>query len=268
MPFETVAAIDDPRLADYRGVRDPELARARGVFVAEGRLVVKRVIEDGRYTVQSVLVSEASRRDLEVSLSRIESCATIFVCATNEFSQITGYHLHRGCLALVERPPARQLDEVLRSTNLAVVLDSVANADNVGGVFRCAAAFGAGAVLLGPTCCDPFYRKAIRTSMGATLAVPFVRLDNWRSSLTLMQQAGFTLMALTLREPSESLDVFAARPRPPRLALLIGAEGTGLTPALEAMADARVRISMRPEIDSLNLAVAAGIALHRLGVGS
>jgi tRNA G18 (ribose-2'-O)-methylase SpoU len=268
MPLEVISVVDDPRLADYMGVRDPELAHARGLFVAEGRLVVQRVIEAGRYTVRSVLVNEAARRDLAATLSRIESRASIFVCGAEECAHITGYHLHRGCLALVERPPARQFDDVLRSTNLAVVLDGVANADNVGGVFRNAAAFGAGAVLLGPTCCDPLYRKAIRTSMAATLAIPFARLDEWPAALAAVRQAGFTLVALTPREPCESIDAFATRPRPRRLALIIGAEGAGLAREVESMADARVRIPMRPDVDSLNLAVAAGIALHRLGISA
>jgi tRNA G18 (ribose-2'-O)-methylase SpoU len=268
MPFEPIIAVDDPRLTDYRSVSDPELARARGLFIAEGRLVVKRVIADGRYTVRSMLVSEASRRDLEPSLEGVASRAPIFVCQPDAFTGITGYPLHRGCLALVERPPDRIPGDVLRVTDLAIVLEAVANADNVGGVFRNAAAFGAGAVLLGPSCCDPLYRKAIRTSMAATLSVPFARLDGWPACLSAVQQAGFALVVLSPRETSETLDEFVMRRRPPRLALVIGAEGPGVTAAVEAMADYRVRIPMRPEIDSLNLAVAAGIALHRLGVGS
>jgi tRNA G18 (ribose-2'-O)-methylase SpoU len=268
MPFEPICEIDDPRLADYRSVSDPELARARGLFIAEGRLVVQRVIADGRYTVRSVLVSEASRRDLESSLALVSGRAPIFVCQSDAFKGITGYHLHRGCVALVERPPARTAADVLRVTELAVVLEAVANADNVGGVFRNAAAFGAGAELLGPGCCDPLYRKAIRTSMAATLSVPFAWLDGWPASLLAMRQAGFALVVLSPRQPSETLDEFVKRNRPSRLALVIGAEGPGVTAAVAEMADYRVRIPMRAEIDSLNLAVAAGIALHRLGRGS
>jgi tRNA G18 (ribose-2'-O)-methylase SpoU len=267
MPFEPIITTDDPRLADYRSVGDPDLARARGLFIAEGRLVVKRVIADGRYTVRSILVSEASRRDLEPSLDLVAPRTPIFVCQPDAFKTITGYHLHRGCLALVERPPARIPRDVLRDTDLAVVLEAVANADNVGGVFRNAAAFGAGAVLLGPGCCDPLYRKAIRTSMAATLSVPFARLDGWPASLLAVQEAGFALVVLTPREPSETLDEFVMRRRPLRLALVVGAEGPGVTAPVETMADYRVRIPTRAEIDSLNLAVAAGIALHRLDRG-
>ena len=122
-------------------------------------------------------------------------------------------------------------------------------------------------MLLSPTCCDALYRKAIRTSMGATLRVPFASAapDDWPRLLTRVKAAGFTIVALTPREPSETLDAFAARPRAPRIALIVGAEGAGLTPSVEAAADCRVRIPIGDSVDSLNVAVAAGIALHALG---
>ena len=145
-----------------------------------------------------------------------------------------------------------------------MILEGVSNADNVGGVFRNAAAFGA-SVLLSPACCDPLYRKAIRTSMGAVLRVPFARLDEWPSALAEVRAAGFTMAALTLREPAETLAMFARRPRAGRLAWLVGTEGAGLSDAVEAAADHRVRIPISRAVDSLNLAVAVGIALHAFG---
>ena len=145
-----------------------------------------------------------------------------------------------------------------------VVLEGVTNADNVGGVFRNAAAFGAGGVVLSPTCCDPLYRKAIRTSMGAVLQVAFARADEWPAALDQIRAAGFTIVALTPREPSIALDVFAAAPVGEKIALVAGTEGPGLTPEVEAMADHRVRIPIGAAVDSLNLAVAVGIALHAL----
>jgi len=264
MAFLTIERCDDPRVGDYRDVADPDLMRGRGLFVAEGRLVVGRVLQDGRYAVRSVLVSDAARRSLGAPLEAVASAVPVFVCDARDFLGIAGHDFHRGCLALVDRPAPLQLDDVLAPAGTIVVLDAVGNADNVGGVFRSAAAFGVDAVLLGPGCCDPLYRKAIGTSMGATLAVPFVRLDGWRQALPAIRSAGFAIVALTPHETSEAIDTFAARPRPPRVALLVGAEGPGLTPALEAAADYRVRIPIRPEVDSLNLAVATGIALHRL----
>jgi len=264
MPFDRIDAADDPRLADYRGVSDPALLRSRSLFVAEGRIVVTRLIEDGRWILRSVLVSDAARRDLESTLAAVAGRVPIFVCEASDFLGITGHDIHRGCLALVERRPALSLDDVLVAARLAVVLEGVGNADNVGGVFRNAAAFGADVVLLSPTCCDPLYRKAVRTSMGATLRVPFVEVEEWPAALTRLRAAGFRLVALTPREPSEALEAFASRARGPKLALLVGSEGPGLTVAVDSAADDRVRIPIARGIDSLNLAVATGIALERL----
>jgi tRNA G18 (ribose-2'-O)-methylase SpoU len=262
--IERILRADDPRIAAYRDVRDPELVRSRGLFIAEGRLVVRRVLADGRYRVQSVLVNDAAYRDLAALLDRTNLCAPVYVCATGDFLAITGYNIHRGCLALVERPAAESLDEVIASTRRLVVLDGVTNADNVGAAFRNAAAFGSSGVLLSPTSCDPLYRKAIRTSMGAVLSVPFTRAGDWPADLSLVRAAGFTIVALTPHEPSETLQAFATQPRPSRLAIVAGTEGTGLTPAVESTADARVRIPISDAVDSLNVAMAIGIALYAL----
>ena len=266
MAVDRINSADDPRVAGYRGLRDGELVRSRGLFVAEGRLVVRRVVEDGRYRVQSVLVNDAALRDLESTIAALGEDVPIFVCAAEELEGIAGYDVHRGCLALVHRRSDTPVDELIASARTLVVLEGVSNADNVGGVFRNAAAFGAGGVLLSPTCCDPLYRKAIRTSMGATLRVPFARADadDWPGVLTRVRSAGFTIVALTPREPSEALEAFIGRPRAPRVALIVGTEGAGLTPAVEAAADDRVRIPISGGVDSLNVAVAAGIALHAL----
>jgi tRNA G18 (ribose-2'-O)-methylase SpoU len=260
---ERLESPDDPRAAAYRDVADPELYR-RGLFVAEGRLVVQRTIAEGRFRVRSLLLSEAARAALAPDLARLSPEVPIYVCEIGQFRRLTGYNLHRGCLALVERPPLRALNEVLDAARLVVALEEVANADNVGGVFRNAAAFGVDAVLLTPSTCDPLYRKAIRTSMAATLSVPFAQVDDWPGGLVDLRARGFTTVALTPREPSETLDAFVRRPRPERLALMVGAEGNGLSAGATALADCRVRIPIRTGIDSLNLAVAVGIALSRL----
>jgi tRNA G18 (ribose-2'-O)-methylase SpoU len=264
MPVERISRANDPRVAAYRDVPDPELVRLRGLFVAEGRLVVRRVIEDGRYRVQSLLVSEAARRALDSAIATLEPDVPVYVCEAADFLGIAGYDVHRGCLALVERPPDVSIATLIASARIVVVVEGVTNADNVGGVFRNAAAFGADAVLLSPTSCDPLYRKAIRTSMAAAIRVPFARAVDWPGALTHVRLAGFTIVALTPREPSETLEAFTSRPRPARLALVVGTEGAGLTPAVEAAADHRVRIPIGDGVDSLNLAVAVGIALYRL----
>jgi tRNA G18 (ribose-2'-O)-methylase SpoU len=264
MGIERIECANDPRTADYRTLGDPELVRARGLFIAEGRLVVRRIIEDGRFSIQSLLVNDAARRELAPALERVVATVPVYVCAGNAFRDVTGYNIHRGCLAIVERPAPLSVTWLLANAGTLVVLEAVANPDNVGGVFRNAAALGGDAVLLSPTCCDPYYRKAIRTSMASVLRVPFARADAWPHVLSDVRAAGFTIVALTPREPSEPLDAFARRRSSQRLALVAGTEGTGLSAAVEATADYRVRIPISDRVDSLNVAVAVGIALHAL----
>ena len=268
MTVERIECANDARAAAYRDLSDGQLLRSRGLFVAEGRLVVRRLIDDRRYTIESLLLNESALRDLEPDIGRLGSTVPVLVCRTDAFAPITGYNIHRGCLALVRRPPPTAPASLIASAARLVVLDGVTNADNVGGVFRNAAAFDVDGVLLSPTTCDPLYRKAIRTSMAAALQVPFARAaaEDWGRVVGDLHAAGFSVVALTPREPSEPLDLFAARPRPPRLALLVGAEGPGLSDAIESAADHRVRISISSRVDSLNLAVATAIALAQLAV--
>ena len=262
--IDRVTHLSDPRLALYRGVRDPELARARGLFVAEGRLVVRRVLEDPRYHVRSLLLNDAAHGELESALGRLDPSVPVFLCGSDDFLAITGYDIHRGCLALVERPAPVAAADLIATARSLIVVDGVANPDNIGSVFRNAAAFGTGGILLSPTCCDPWYRKAIRTSMGAVLRVPFAYVDAWPADVDRVRAQGFTLVALTPREPSEALEAVAGRNLGSRVALIVGAEGSGLTPAVEAAAELRVRIPISDAVDSLNLAVAVGIALYAL----
>jgi tRNA G18 (ribose-2'-O)-methylase SpoU len=269
MPIVSLSALDDPRLAGYREISEPELVRERGLFVAEGRLVVERVLREG-FTIQSLLLNAAAHAALAPLLDALERETPVYVADAAEFQRLTGHDFHRGCLALVERPRPRPLAPLLESARTIVVLEGVTNPDNVGGVFRNAAAFGVDAVLLSPTTTDPLYRKAIRTSMAQTLRVPFARLGGepgwpqWPEALSLLSEHGFQLVALTPREPSRDIDVFARAPRSARTALLVGTEGAGLSEAVEVRAEQRVRIPIRRDVDSLNLAVAVGIALHRL----
>ncbi len=264
--LELVADPEDPRIALYRSVSDPELARSHGLFIAEGRLVVRRVLENPCYVLHSLLLNDAAYRNLAPALTGVPSSVPVWRCDTDDFVRITGFKIHRGCLALVERPAPMTVSDVAAHVNGGhlVVLDSVANADNIGGVFRNAAAFGAAGVVLSPGCCDPLYRKAVRTSMAAVLRVPFAQSVDWSADLAGIRQAGFAVVALTPRRSAESLDGFAARARGLRLALVLGAEGSGVTPLVESMADVCVRIPIHDDVDSLNVAVAAGIALYRL----
>ena len=184
----------------------------------------------------------------------------IYVCETEEFAAITGFNLHRGCLALAERPDVRAFEDVMRAADLLLVLEAVTDADNIGSAFRNAAAFGA-SVLLSEACCDPLYRKAIRTSMGSTLRTPYARLEHWPRDLATLKSEGFTLVALTPRADAIDLPTCARKQRQ-RLALLVGSEGPGLSAEAEALADVCVRIPIAAAVDSLNLATATGIALY------
>ena len=258
-----VTQSDDPRLADYRSVSDAELLRDRNLFVVEGRLGVGRLLAS-RHRVVSLLLNDASFLALEASLTSIRDQLPVYIIGTADFRSITGFNLHRGCLALARRPEDSRPSDIVGSTDLIVVLEDVADASNVGAVFRNASAFGAGAILLSPACCDPLYRKSIRTSMGGVLTVPYARVPNWPSGLTSLKSAGFTVVALTPAECATDLRSFASQRQHARLALMIGSEANGLTPDAEAIADVRVRIPIRADVDSLNLATAAGIALYAL----
>jgi tRNA G18 (ribose-2'-O)-methylase SpoU len=258
---------DDPRVAAYRNVSDAELLRVHGLFVAEGRFVVERLIEGGRFRVRSLLLNDAAWRALEPSCAKLGSDVEVYLGSSRDFEDLTGYNVHRGCLALALRPSPLPLNDLLARTRSLVVLEEVGNADNVGGIFRNAAAFGVGGVVLSRGCADPLYRKAVRTSMAATLLVPFSVVsdaDGWRPALAQIRAAGFHLVALTLDASAQDLDGMTRATPDDRIALVLGAEGAGLSPDAKETADVRVRIGIRPDVDSLNVAVAAGIALHRL----
>jgi tRNA G18 (ribose-2'-O)-methylase SpoU len=260
MPVIRVERFDDPRLEDYQGVSDADLLRRRNLFMAEGRLVVGRLLGSG-HRVVSALMNDASFRALESELTRLSLEAPVFVCATDEFASITGFNLHRGCLALGVRPARLDLED-LACAELLLVLEGVTDADNVGSAFRNAAAFGAGGVLLSPTCCDPFYRKAIRTSMGSVLRTPFVRSANWPADLASLKLAGFTVVALTPDRDAVFLSACGARRPGGKVALVIGSEGPGLSADARRLADVSVQIPMTPGMDCVNLATASGIALY------
>lgn len=260
MPVIRIERFDDPRLSEYRNISDAELLVRRNRFAAEGRLVVDRLIECG-HRIESILVNDASFRALEPSLASLAAGVPVYVCETAEFAALTGFHLHRGCLALAERPVPQALSDVIRQSDLVLVLEGVTDADNVGSAFRNAAAFGAGVVLT-EGCCDPLYRKAIRTSMGSVLRTPYAWATDWPNDLAALKTEGFTIVALTPRDGAIDLSTRAPRRAGERMALLVGSEGSGLSEAAHAIADARVRIPITNAVDSLNLATATGIALH------
>ena len=268
MPIIRTDNPGDPRLADYRGVSDADLAARQGIFIAEGRLVVRRLLSSSLFATRSVLVTEAAFASLADALARRPAVPVLLV-RQEVMNAIAGFDIHRGCLAIGERPAAATWQSVTQITNhksqianVVVVLERVANPDNVGGVFRSAAAFGAGAVLLDPSTVDPLYRKAIRTSMGAALQVPFARAQPWPDALTELRRLGFAVVAMTLSPGApplhQSIDAVAGRP----IAIVLGHEGDGLTADALAACEVQARIPMSREVDSLNVATTAAIALY------
>jgi tRNA G18 (ribose-2'-O)-methylase SpoU len=255
-----IASAADPRLAHYRGVRDPDLLRAHGVFIAEGRMVVRRLVESPRFRARSILVTPAARAQLSDLIEKLGDGTPIYVADIALFKELTGFNVHRGCLAIGDRPAPTPWRDVLRDARTVLVLEDVGNPDNVGGLFRAAAALGGDAVLLSPGCADPLYRKSIRTSMAATLTLPFAAAEPWPVVLEHLRREGIEIVALT---PSGSEDLDDVQ-RPSRLALLAGHEGRGLSEAALARADRQVRIPMTAGADSLNVVTAVAIAMHAL----
>ncbi|MCG8589960.1 MAG: RNA methyltransferase [Proteobacteria bacterium] len=270
MDVQAIESLDDPRVAVYRDVRERDLVDRQGLFLVEGRLNVLKLLSGGRFRTRSLLVTPRTLRALEPALASVAPGPPIYVAERPLLARLAGFDLHRGCLAAAERGPALAPEPLVAApaaNSCVVVLEQLTNPDNVGGVFRNAAAFGADAVWLCPRCCDPLYRKAIRVSMGAALEVPFARCSDWPGALRALKRAGYRVVAL---DPGPASTPLATEPRGGRVALLVGTEGPGLQPATRALADARVGIAMAPGVDSLNVATATGIALHhyaRLGGG-
>jgi tRNA G18 (ribose-2'-O)-methylase SpoU len=256
-----VHSLDDPRVSAYRHVGDHSWLRSRNLFVAEGRLVLLRLLAAG-LQIDSVLLSPAALEALRAALEPLKQ--PVYVAGQPVLDGIAGFNFHRGCLALARRPaPADPLR--LARAQLLLGLEGIGNPDNVGGLFRTAAAFGVDAVLIDDATSDPFYRKAVRTSMGAVLRVPFDVAQNWHDRCASLRQQGFSVVALATETDAIALDEFASGVRAgDRLLVLVGAEGAGLSRRSRQEADVRVRIPMAHGIDSLNVTVAAGIALSRL----
>lgn len=254
----------DPRLADFRNLVDGDGLSQRGIFIVEGRLVVERLLRESPLEPCAVLVTEAAARALGPALAQRPDL-DVYVVPVALMEPLTGFNIHRGCLATARRPAPRSIDDVLASgARRFLVLEGVTNPDNIGGLFRTARAFGVQAVVLGPGCGDPLYRKAVRVSCGAALVVPFGVADRWPDSVAVLGQHGVPIFALT-PGGDRSLKEAAALHRPGApLAVMVGAEGPGLSSGALQVAGQRVRIAIDPGADSLNVVVAAGIALHRL----
>ena len=250
----------DPRVAAYLDIRERDLVGRHGRFVAEGKVVLDLLLSNGRFAAESALILENRLAGLQSILDKAPSDFPVYVAGGEVMDRIAGFHMHRGILAIGTRGepvPAEILVETLPRRSLAVVLVGISNHDNMGAIFRNAAAFGADAVLLDRTCCDPLYRKAIRVSVGAALKVPFASFGDTGTFTATLARLGFSQFALS---PRGEVDILDAE-RSARLALYLGTEGEGLPPNLLARLQT-VRITMAEGFDSLNVAAASAIALH------
>ena len=256
----------DPRLADYRDLRDVQLRThlevEHGLFLAEGEKVVRRALEAG-FAPRSFLMAPRWLDGLADVLG--PSDAPCYVVTEALAEQVTGFHVHRGALASLARLPLPGIDEVLADARHVLVLEDVVDHTNVGAIFRCGAAFGFDAVLLAPRCADPLYRRSIKVAMGAVFTTPWTRLTDWYDALPDLSARGFTTVALTLA--ADAVPVEHAVAGADRVALVLGTEGHGLSSRWENSADRRAVIPMREGIDSLNVAAAAAVACYVVAHG-
>ena len=260
---------DDARLVDYVGLTDVALRRRtepeRGLYIAESEKVIRRALAAG-LRPRSFLMGERWLTDLGDLVARAEEDGIpVFVGEPEVIEALTGFHLHRGALAAMQRPTLPPVARVLEGARRVLVLEDIVDHTNVGAVFRSAAALGVDAVLVTPRCADPLYRRAIRVSMGTVFQVPWTRIEPWPGGVAQLRELGFTTAALALRDDSVRLDDLAADP-PQRLALVLGTEGDGLSRRTLAEVDVTVRIPMLGGVDSLNVAAAGAVAAWALRV--
>lgn len=263
MPVIPITDLADPRLADFSHRTDVALKKAQGtehgLYIAESALVLERALRAG-HRPRSVLALGGA---VDQAVALVGDDVPVFHGPSELLESLTGYLLHRGLIASVERPRLGPVDELLEGARRVVVLENVADPTNVGAIFRSVAGIGADAVLVTPRCSDPFYRRAIRVSMGTVLQVPWTRLGDWGAARGILHEHGFHVAALALEPGAVDLRAFA-RDAPERVALVLGEEGYGLTPEAIAAADTIVQIPMRHGIDSLNVAATAAVAMYAL----
>ncbi len=254
---------EDPRLADYRDLRDVELRKhleaEHGLFLAEGEKVVRRAVEAG-YAPRSFLMAPRWLDGLADVLDTTE--VPCFVVSETLAEQVTGFHVHRGALASLHRSRLPSVDAVLDGARTVLVLEDIVDHTNVGAILRSAAALGVDAVLLSPRCADPLYRRSVKVAMGAVFTLPWTRMEEWYDALPSLSGRGFTTVAMTLADDAETLETAVSGVD--KVALVLGSEGPGLSPRWQLAADKRAVIEMREGIDSLNVAAAAAVACYAL----
>jgi tRNA G18 (ribose-2'-O)-methylase SpoU len=261
-----VCDIDDPddaRLDNFRDLnsidRRPDLPSGKGLVIAEGVLVVQRMLAS-RFTPSAFLGTD--RRLAELKADLVGNAAPYYRVSAEVMAQAVGFHLNRGVLAAARRAPERTVADVIDGARTVAVLEGVNDHENLGSIFRNAAGLDVDAVVFGSGCADPLYRRAVRVSMGHALLVPFAHAADWPNDLNALQQSGFRLLAMTPDSGSITLPAAMKTVREERVAILVGAEGPGLSYAAMKASDLRVRIPMSRGTDSLNVATAAALAFY------
>lgn len=254
----------DPQLVEYRSLTDVSLRRRQepqwGLFMAESTKVIARALQAG-YQPRSAL---SSPRWLPEVSALLDDCdIPLYVADAQLLQDLTGYRVHRGALASMQRRPLPEVAEVVQNAKRIAILEGIVDHTNVGAAFRSIAALGFEGVLVDPTCADPLYRRSVRVSMGAVFTVPWTRLESWPQGLEALRQDGFTLVGLSPRG-SDDIAQMAAK-LPVKLAVVIGSEGEGMSAESLARMDRCVRIPMQPGVDSLNMAAATAVACYVLG---
>ena len=267
--IQDVTDPDDPRLDDFRDLnsidRRPDLPTGKGLVIAEGVLVVQRMLAS-RFTPHALLGTERRLDELRDDLAGNE--VPFYRTSADVMARAVGFHLNRGVLAAARRVPEAGVAELVDGARTVAVLEGVNDHENLGSIFRNAAGLGVDAVVFGSGCADPLYRRAVRVSMGHALLVPFARATDWPGDLVMLKERGFRLLAMTPQADARAMADAMAGLGDQRVAVLVGAEGPGLTAAALRLSDLRVRIPMSRGTDSLNVATAAALAFYeraRLG---
>jgi tRNA G18 (ribose-2'-O)-methylase SpoU len=258
-----VVDVADPRVDDFRSLatadRRPDRPGGRGLVIAEGVVVVERLLVS-QYPVRALLGLPGRLDRIESSLAQRDVPA--YAVEPDVLAGIVGFPAHRGLLAVADRAPQPPLRRIVAAAHRLAVLEGVGDHENLGALFRNAAALGIEGVLLGPGCPDPLYRRSVRVSMGHVLGLPFARLGNWPEDVKLLKDSGFRVVALT--PAATAPPVKEADLRHGRVAILVGSEAAGLSEQAMTAADTTVRIPMANGVDSLNVATAAAIAFHEI----
>ncbi|WP_411376367.1 TrmH family RNA methyltransferase [Arthrobacter sp. MPF02] len=265
MTIHYLDSADDPRVSDYTRLTDVHLRKLRepaeGMYIAESSRVLRRALAAG-HQPRSFFLAEKWLADLG-DVFQEHPDIPVFVGKAALLEEITGFHLHRGAMAAMQRPAPVPLPGLLAGARRVAVLEDIVDHTNVGAIFRSAAALDIDAVLVSPRCGDPLYRRSVRVSMGTVFQVPWARLDSWPQDLQVLKDQGFTVAALELTEDAQDVDAVAAR-NPEKLALVLGTEGAGMSAETLAAVDLAVKIPMRSGVDSLNVAAASAVAFWEL----